>query len=228
MIMAKTKEHAVSAAVEDYLKTIYKLESRGGGAVTTTALARRLQVSPSSASAMLRKLDAMGLATHTHYRGVHLTDSGRRLALRVLRRHRLLELFLTETLGLSWDRVHDEAEVLEHTLSAELEEVIAAKLGHPVRDPHGDPIPTRDGQVHEEPTESLASLPPGAIGRLVRVSDSDPQMLRYLTARGVALGDRAEVVERHPFGGPLLVRFGDAVHPIGTQLAQAMRVELQR
>ncbi len=212
--MANVKEHAVSAAVEDYLKTIYKLESRAGGAVTTKALARRLQVSPSSASAMLSKLDAMGLATHTHYRGVHLTDSGRRLALRVLRRHRLLELFLTET--------------LEHTLSAELEEVIAAKLGHPVRDPHGDPIPTRDGQVLEEPTESLASLPPGAIGRLVRVSDADPQMLRYLTARGVALGDRAEVVERHPFGGPLLVRFGDQVQPIGVQLAEAMRVELQQ
>jgi len=227
-MMVKVKEHVVSAAVEDYLKTIYKLESRGGGAVTTTALAQRLQVSPSSASGMLSKLDAMGLATHALYRGVHLTDSGRRLALRVLRRHRLLELFLTETLGLSWDRVHDEAEVLEHALSAELEEVIAAKLGHPVRDPHGDPIPTRDGRVLEEPTENLASLPPGVIGRLVRVSDSDPQMLRHLTARGVALGDRAEVVERHPFGGPLLVRFGDAVHPIGVQLAEAMRVELQQ
>jgi len=225
---AKVKEHSVSAAVEDYLKTIYKLESRGGGAVTTSALAGRLQVSPSSASAMLRKLDTMGLATHAHYRGVRLSDSGRRLALAVLRRHRLLELFLTETLGLSWDRVHDEAEVLEHTLSAELEELIAAKLGHPARDPHGDPIPTRDGQVHEEPTESLASLSPGAIGQLVRVSDSDPQMLRYLSSRGVALGDRAEVLDRQPFGGPLLVRFGDAVHPIGQQLAQAMRVELRQ
>jgi len=226
--MVKSKEHVVSAAVEDYLKTIYKLESRDGTAVTTTALAQRLQVSPSSASGMLRKLDAMGLATHALYRGVLLTDSGRRLALMVLRRHRLLELFLTETLGLSWDRVHEEAEVLEHTLSAELEEVIAARLGHPVRDPHGAPIPTRDGHVHGEPTESLACLPPGTIGRLVRVSDSDPEMLRYLTARRIALGDRAEIVERQPFGGPQLVRFGDQVHPIGHQLAQAMRVGVQK
>lgn len=227
-MVAKADEDAVSAAVEDYLKTIYKLESRGSVAVTTNALAQRLHVSPSSASAMLRKLNEMGLATHALYRGVHLTDHGRLLALRVLRRHRLLELFLAETLGLSWDRVHDEAEVLEHTLSAELEEAIAAKLGHPVRDPHGDPIPTRDGQVLEEPTECLASLQPGAVGHLVRVSDSDPQMLRYLTERGIAIGDSAEVVDRQPFGGPLLVRFGDTVHPIGPQLAQAMRVELQR
>lgn len=225
--VAGSKEREVSAAVEDYVKTIYKLESRDGDAATTKAVAERLRVSPSSVSAMLRRLDEAGLATLARYRGVRLTEEGRQLALRVLRRHRLLELFLAEVLDLPWDRVHDEAEVLEHALSAELEELIAAKLGHPVRDPHGDPIPTRDGRVVEDQTQALAALEPGAIGRLVRVSDFNPEMLRYLTARGVRLGDRIEVIEQQPFGGPLLVRFGDQVHSIGGDLAKAMRVELR-
>ncbi len=227
--VAGSKEHAVSDAVEDYVKAIYKLESRGGGAVTTNAVAERLGVTPSSVSAMFRRLDETGLATLARYRGVHLTEEGRQLALRVLRRHRLLEQFLAEVLDLSWDRVHDEAEVLEHVLSPELEEVIAAKLGHPVRDPHGDPIPTRDGRVVEDHTQVLAALEAGATGRLVRVSDFNPEMLRYLTARGVSLGDRIAVIEQQPFGGALLVRFGDQdqVHSIGGDLAKAMRVELQ-
>jgi DtxR family Mn-dependent transcriptional regulator len=217
-----------SPAVEDYAKAIYALESEAGDrvAVSTTALAERLGVTPASASAMMRKLGELGLVDHVPYKGVRLTDSGARVALEVLRHHRLLELYLTEALGVPWDRVHAEAEVLEHVLSDELEELIAAKLGHPTRDPHGDPIPSRDLVVQESPTETLATVPVGARGRLVRVSDSDPEMLRYLDARGIRPGDSFAVVERQPFGGPLMVSFGDRVHALGDALAEAMRVEL--
>src|SRR5436853_3788695 len=137
---------------------------------------------------MVKRLDELGLARHVRYRGVELTKKGSQLALEVLRHHRLLELYLAETLGVPWDRVHDEAEVLEHVLSDDLEALIAAKLGHPTHDPHGDPIPTVDLTLPEEPTESLSALEPGAEGIFVRVSDSDPDMLRYLSERGIAPG----------------------------------------
>jgi DtxR family Mn-dependent transcriptional regulator len=126
-----------------------------------------------------------------------------------------------------WDRVHAEAEVLEHVLSEELEELISAKLGHPTRDPHGDPIPTRDLVLEEMPTEPLSDVAPGARGTLVRVSDSDPDMLRYLAERGIRLGDTFEVIDRQPFGGPILVAFGAEVQAFGGELAEAMRVELR-
>src|SRR5690242_8066084 len=161
---------------------------------------------------MAKKLSALGLVEHVPYKGVRLTDAGQRVALEVLRHHRLLELYLAESLGVPWDRVHDEAEVLEHVLSEELEELIAAKLGHPTHDPHGDPIPSADLVIDEAPTERLADQQPGAEGRFVRVSDSDPEMLRYLADRGIAPGDAFEVVDRQPFDGPLFVRFGADVH----------------
>src|SRR5689334_8692622 len=167
----------MSSAVEDYAKAIYALEQREGGAVSTNALAERMGVTAASASAMVKKLDGLGLVSHVPYRGVQLTESGTKVALEILRHHRLLELYLAETLGVPWDRVHDEAEVLEHVLSEELEALIAAKLGHPTHDPHGDPIPTVDLTLPEEPTESLSALEPGAEGIFVRVSDSDPDML---------------------------------------------------
>jgi len=157
---------------------------------------------------------------------VLLTEAGRRVALEVIRHHRLLELYLYESLGVPWDRVHEEAEVLEHVLSEELEELIAAKLGDPTHDPHGDPIPTRELTIEEPATESLQSLDAGACGTFVRVSDADPCMLRYLAERGIAPGGAFEVLERQPFGGPLFVRFGAEVHPLGGELARAMRVEL--
>jgi DtxR family Mn-dependent transcriptional regulator len=160
------------------------------------------------------------------YRGVQLTDDGRRIALEVLRHHRLLELYLAETLDVPWDRVHDEAEVLEHVLSEDLEELIAAKLGDPTHDPHGDPIPTRDGRIVEAETLSLQEVTPGARGLFVRVSDSDPEMLRYLARCGISPGDRFTVRERQPFGGPLFVVFDGGEHPLGGDLARAMRVEL--
>jgi DtxR family transcriptional regulator, Mn-dependent transcriptional regulator len=217
---------ASSPAIEDYSKAIYALEQRGREPVSTNALAERLGVTPASASGMVKRLGELGLVTHQPYRGVSLTESGRRLALEVIRHHRLLELYLVTDLGVPWDRVHQEAEVLEHVLSEELEELIAAKLGNPTRDPHGDPIPTADLRIEELPTDSLDSLPKGARGTLVRVSDSDPEMLRYLAHRGIAPGDSFEVVDRQPFGGPLFVRFGSDVHPLGGQLALAMRVEV--
>jgi len=226
-VSAVTGGTGVSGAVEDYAKAIYALERRAGGAaVTTNALADRLHVTPASASAMIRKLADQGLATFEPYKGVRLTAEGERVALEVLRHHRLLELYLAEHLGVPWDRVHEEAEALEHVLSEYLEQRIAAKLGEPTHDPHGDPIPSADLVVEERATTSLAALEPGARGRFVRVSDSDPEMLRYLETRGIALGDELEVVERQPFEGPVTVRFGGAEHVLGGALVRAMRVAL--
>jgi DtxR family Mn-dependent transcriptional regulator len=222
------RDTTFSPAIEDYAKAIYALEQRGDGSVSTTALAERLGVTPASASGMVRKLDDLGLVAHEPYRGVRLTGEGIRLALEVLRHHRLLELYLAETLGVPWDRVHDEAEVLEHVLSEDLEALIAAKLGDPTHDPHGDPIPTADLVLEEEPTESLAVLEPGVGGTFVRVSDSDPDMLRYLSELGIAPGDELSVLDKQPFGGPLFVAIGDAEHVLGGALAAAMRIRVRR
>jgi DtxR family transcriptional regulator, Mn-dependent transcriptional regulator len=217
----------ISPAVEDYAKAIYALQERVEGcAVTTNALAERLGVTPASASAMVKKLAGMGLVTHVRYKGVELTSKGTAIALEVIRHHRLLESYLSESLGVPWDRVHDEAEVLEHVLSEELEELIAAKLGNPTHDPHGDPIPTRDGLMPEEHTLSLQTLAAGDCGTFVRISDSDPEMLRYLAARGIAPGDDFEIVDKQPFDGPVFARFAGEVHVLGGSLARAMRVEL--
>jgi DtxR family Mn-dependent transcriptional regulator len=215
-----------SQAVEDYAKAIYALELRDCEPVSTNALAERLGVTAASASGMVKRLGELGLVEHQPYRGVSLTDDGRRVALEVMRHHRLLELYLVKSLGVPWDRVHQEAEVLEHVLSEELEELIAAKLGDPKYDPHGDPIPTRDLTIEEGTTQTLQSLEPGARGTFVRVSDSDPEMLRFLAERGIAPGDRLEVVEKQPFDGPLFVRFGDHTQVLGGALAKAMRVEV--
>jgi DtxR family Mn-dependent transcriptional regulator len=218
----------ISPAVEDYAKAIYSLEARGGEPVSTTAISDRLRVTPASASGMVKRLGELGLVEHEPYRGVMLTNAGRRVALEVMRHHRLLELYLVESLGVPWDRVHAEAEVLEHVLSEDLEELISAKLGHPTHDPHGDPIPSRDLTIEEGPTVSLQSLKTGATGRFARISDSDPDMLRFLSDRGIAPGSEFEVIDKQPFDGPLFVRFGDLVHVLGGSLALAMRVELTR
>lgn len=215
-----------SAAVEDYAKAIYALERRSDGAVTTNALAERLGVTPASASGMVKRLGEIGYVTHTPYHGVALTNDGRRVALEVLRHHRLLELLLAEVIGVPWDRVHDEAEILEHHISEDLEARIAARLGHPTHDPHGDPIPTAELTIDEGETVPLQALALGARGRLVRVSDSDPAMLRYLAEAGIAIGADLEVVDRQPFGGPVFARFGSQTHALGGELAQAMHVEV--
>jgi DtxR family Mn-dependent transcriptional regulator len=216
-----------SEAVENYAKAIYAIQHRSG-TVTTNAIAERLGVTAASASGMIKKLDSLGLVSHVPYKGVKLTEDGERLALEVIRHHRLLELYLAESLDVPWDRVHAEAEVLEHVLSEELEELIAAKLGHPTVDPHGDPIPTADLVIDERPTSSLAELSPGARATFVRISDSDPEMLRYLAERGIAPGDEFEVIDKQPFDGPTFARFGDDVHVLGGALARAMRAEVAR
>jgi DtxR family Mn-dependent transcriptional regulator len=221
-----SKDLLRTPAVEDYAKAIFSLESRDDQPVSTNALAERLGITPGSVSAMLKRLDELGLITHLPYRGVRLTPDGRRIALEVIRHHRLLESYLAEALGMPWDRVHDEAEVLEHVLSEDLEALIAAKLGHPTHDPHGDPIPSAELELEERATERMETLRPGDEGRFVRVSDSDPEMLRYLADRGISPGDRFTVRDRQPFGGPLFVAFGEREHAIGGQLAGAMRVEV--
>jgi DtxR family Mn-dependent transcriptional regulator len=217
------RETEFSSAVEDYAKAIYALQE-DEGPVGVTAIAHRLNVTPASASGMVRRLDELGLVTHRRYRGVRLTDSGTRLALEMLRHHRLLELYLAESLGVPWDRVHQEAEVLEHVLSEELEALIAAKLGDPTHDPHGDPIPSADLVIAEERTQCLSQLEPGAEAIVVRISDAEPEMLRYLAEREILPGTRLRVVDKQPFGGPLFVEVAGQTHALGGQLATSMRV----
>jgi DtxR family transcriptional regulator, Mn-dependent transcriptional regulator len=214
-----------SPVVQDYAKAIYALELRSGEAVGNNELAERLDVPPGTASAMVKRLDELGLAEHTPYRGVRVTDAGRRVALRMLRRHRLLELFLAETLDLPWDRVHEEAERLEHSLSDELEAAIAARLGNPTHDPHGDPIPSAELVLEEPETVSLAELENGAEARFVRVSDADPAVLRHLGEHGVKPGRSLRLVEREPFGGALVVRIGRRTESLPLEIARSMRME---
>src|ERR1700690_1398864 len=214
-----TRDRVRTPAIKHYAKGIFALESRSDEPVATNALAERLGITPGSVSAMLKKLDELGLITHVPYRGVRLTADGRRLALEVIRPHRLVESFLADALGMPWDRVHAEAEVLEHVLSEDLEQLIAAKLGHPTVDPHGDPIPSADLELEERSTHSMESLRPGDEGVFVRVSDSDPAMLRYLAGCGISPGDRFSVRDRQPFGGPLFVLFGERELAIRGQLA---------
>jgi DtxR family transcriptional regulator, Mn-dependent transcriptional regulator len=214
-----------SPVVQDYAKAIYALELRSGEAVGNNELAERLDVPPGTASAMVKRLDELGLAEHTPYHGVRLTEAGRRVALKTMRRHRLLELFLVETLELPWDRVHAEAERLEHSLSNELEEAIAERLGNPTHDPHGDPIPSAELVLEEADTVSLAELENGAAARFVRVSDADPAVLRHLGERGVKPGRSLRLVEREPFGGPLVVRMGRRTESLPLEIARSMRME---
>ena len=216
----------LSAAVQDYTKAIWALES-GEGAVSTTALAERLDVRPASVVGMVRKLVALELVEHTPYHGVRLTERGRGVALEVIRHHSLLELFLVEALGMGWDEVHAEAERLEHALSEELEEAIASKLGNPTFDPHGDPIPNRELEIAADTSRSLYTLEPGEHATFTRVSDENPDMLRFLGERDIAPGVQLELLERQPFEGPLYVRSGDHVHVLGAPLARAMRVSTE-
>jgi len=213
--------------VEDYAKAIYALERASGArAATTTALAERLGVSAPAVSAMVKKLGKLGYVEHVPYRGVRLTDEGTRVALEVLRHHRLLETYLVEELGVPWESVHAEAEVLEHVLSEGLEERIAAKLGQPTHDPHGDPIPTREGKVDERPTVPLADVPPGGSGTFVRVSDRDPALLRGLGDLDIRPGARLVVAEAGD--EVVVVTAGGARTGLRSSWARVMRVELER
>src|SRR3954451_134690 len=214
-----------SEAVEDYVKAIYALAHRLGGAVATSALAERLDVAPSSVTAMLKRLDEAGLVRYEPYRGVGLTRRGEQLALEVIRHHRLIEAFLAESLGMPWDRVHDEAEVLEHYISEDLERRIAGALGDPELDPHGDPIPSADLDLAIDSTIPLAELQAGDLVTFARVSDSDPTMLRYLAERGIRPGVGLRVTDIQPFGGPVFVEVDGREHALGGERAEKMRVE---
>lgn len=218
-------ESLPTAAVEDYAKAIYSLTGWGEETASTNDLAGKLGVKAGSVSAMIKKLDDAGLVERVPYHGVRLTAEGTRVAMAVLRRHRLLELFLAEVLDVPWDRVHDEAEVLEHALSEDLTDLISAKLGEPGFDPHGDPIPDRDLEITETETTALADLARGDSARFVRVSDSNPEMLAYLSDCGIAVGDQLKLTERQPFDGPITVKIGPDSHVLGLTLAQAMRVD---
>jgi DtxR family transcriptional regulator, Mn-dependent transcriptional regulator len=211
-------------AVEDYAKAIYALVEHGDGPVTTSALAGRLGVAPGTVTAMLKRLSKLGLIDYEPYRGVELTAAGERVALEVIRHHRLIEAYLAEALGMPWDRVHDEAEVLEHYISEDLEERMAAALGHPDRDPHGDPIPDRRLSIEGEGGISLAGLEQGQGGTFTRVSDGEPEMLRYLADRDIRPGVRLRVAGREPFGGPVVIVVGDREHAIGEGLAERMLI----
>lgn len=218
-------EGRFSSAIEDYLKAIYAC-TRSGAAATTTELSGRLGVTSASVSSMLKRLDQDGLVEHERYRGVQLTEVGERRALNVLRRHRLLELFLVQELGVPWERVHDEAEVLEHAISEYLLEAIAVKLGDPDVDPHGDPIPRKDLSVTSIDTVPLAQMEPGSTGILVRVNDTNPDMLLHLTERQLGIGDQLKVLSQDPFRGPITVRAPAGELALAHDLALAMHVQL--
>jgi DtxR family Mn-dependent transcriptional regulator len=213
--------------VEDYAKAIYGLQSRrGSDAVKTNAIAERLGVTPGSASSMVKKLADLGLVAHMRYRGVRLTAEGERIALEVLRHHRLLETYLSEALGIPWDQVHNEAEILEHHISEELEQRIASTLNHPLRDPHGDPIPSEDLTLRDESTVALSDLEPGQAALFTRVSDSDSALLTYLAEQHILPGTELVVEDKQPFHGPLFVRIDGRQHVLGVTLAAAMRMRL--
>ena len=217
-----------SPAVQDYLKTIYSIGEEQGdeGPVTTSQVAEVLGVTAASASNMLTRLDQLGYVAQVKRRGVVLTAEGRQAALEVVRHHRLLETFLVDRLGLSWDEVHREAEVLEHHISETLEAHIAEALGHPERDPHGHPIPSIAGALPASRADRLATLEAGAGGRIVSVSDHDPELLRFLADLGLVPGRGIEVLERLPFGGPVRVSV-EGAEPVEVppEAAAAVQVE---
>ena len=218
----------LTGPVEDYLKAIYELEMRHGAA-STNEIAAVLRIAAPSVSGMIRRLSSQGLITHEPYKGVQLTREGRRAALKTIRRHRVIESYLTQALGYPWDRVHDEAERLEHAASDELIDRMAAAIGEPETDPHGAPIPTRDGTLGAEPRLSaLAELADGGRARIARVRDRDAERLRYLATLGMAIGSEIELVSREPYDGPITVKVDGKRRVIGGELARQIFVEPKR
>jgi DtxR family Mn-dependent transcriptional regulator len=215
----------VSESAQDYLKAIWKLERTGD--MSTTALADALGVSPASATAMLKKLATLGLVNHERYHGATLTPAGERMALEVVRHHRLLELYLMEALGLSWDQVHEEAERLEHHLSDQLESHIDRALGFPTRDPHGDPIPSPELLLQSDEMVCLSDLEAGSMTVVRRVPDGDPELLRYLATLGLVPAEEVKIVDRAPFDGPVTVEVRGTRHAIGRSLAAQIEVGVE-
>lgn len=214
---------ALTGPVEDYLKVIFELEA-AEGAAGTNEIATALGVAPASVSGMVRRLAGQGLIAHEPYRGVRLTKAGRRAALRTIRRHRIIEAYLTKALGYPWDLVHAEAERLEHAASDELIDRMAAAIGEPTTDPHGAPIPTREGTLDEPALLPLAAAKVGARVCIQRVGDRDAEQLRYLAGLGITPGRHVEVLSREPFEGPISLRIGRVTKTIGPGLAKQILV----
>jgi DtxR family Mn-dependent transcriptional regulator len=216
-----------SLTVENYVKMIYLLSARrpSDQAVSTGEIAQSLNVSPGTVTGMLKTLSEADLSIYTPYEGARLTPSGQRLALNVLRRHRLVELFLAHTLHMPWDEVHEEAEHMEHAVSERLVDRIDSFLGHPAVDPHGDPIPRADGSLTEPTGQPLASLPRGQKFRLVRVVDQDPSFLRYLTECGLDLGTEGVLAENRPEAGAVTLKVGERSVALGTEAAGKVLVQ---
>ncbi|MBV6522272.1 MAG: Transcriptional regulator MntR [Gemmatimonadaceae bacterium] len=215
----------LTGPVEDYLKAIYDIE-RDQQAAATNEIAQRLQIAPASVSGMVRRLAEQGLLEYERYKGVKLTAAGRRAALRTIRRHRVIEAYLVQALGYSWDVVHEEAERLEHAASDDLIDRMATAIGEPSTDPHGAPIPTRDGRVDERRHRRLSELRPGQRALVTRVGDEDPELLRYLASLGLLPNATVTLDERAPFEGPLTIRVEQARYQVGTALAERVLVEL--
>jgi DtxR family transcriptional regulator, Mn-dependent transcriptional regulator len=219
---AAVQHESLTRSVEDYLKAIYRLTPEGRTA-GTSEIANLLELAPASVSGMVKRLSEHGLLEHVPYKGVQLTEEGRRAALRTIRRHRLIEAYLVAFLGYTWDTVHHEAERLEHAVSDQLVERMASVLGHPSVDPHGDPIPDVDGAIHEPASTPLSELPEGIPVELRRVDESDPERLRYIASIGLQPGARVLVVDRQPFDGPITIEVEGQSHVIGHELGHVLR-----
>ncbi len=213
----------ISRAMEDYLKTIYQL-GEDNEKVSTSRLAQRMACSAASVTNMLQKLSELKLVRYKPYQGVRLTDAGSKVALEVLRHHRLVETYLQEVLGYSWDKVHDEAEQLEHVISEELEARMDEALGYPTRDPHGHPIPGKDGTMPQESHDSLWDTPIGAKVKVSLVNDADPRVLRYLASIGIHPQVNVSVLEKAPFNGPIHVQINEIEHSLSEELARQIFV----
>ena len=221
----KTIKQNITPVVEDYLKAIYSLRQTGES-VRTAALAARLNVKPPTVTAMLKTLADLNLIRYEPYRGVELTDAGEQVALEIVRHHRLIELYLVEALGFSWDEVHEEAEVLEHFISEKLEARIADYLGNPTHDPHGDPIPNLDGTLPDTTTNTLADFSPAAQEiRVIRIRDQNADRLRYLAEIGLVPQTLIKIVAVEPFDGPVTIQIGKKKIALDRQLARLILVE---
>lgn len=223
-VSENSRRASLGEAAEDGLKAIYKLRT-ADKPVSTSALAGALKVTEPTATAMIKRLARLGLLNHAPYHGVELTPEGEAVALEIIRHHRLLEAYLVKSLGLTWDAVHAEAERLEHVISEELEDRLDAVLGYPTRDPHGDPIPDRDGTLVRVPETTLADVEPGRGATVRLVPDGNPDLLRYLSEIGLVPGARVEVLEKAPFRGPLVLVIDGERRSVGIELAATLRVD---
>jgi DtxR family transcriptional regulator, Mn-dependent transcriptional regulator len=215
-----------SQSVEDYLKAIYKLqtEKEDNSGVSTSQLAKKMDVANASVTNMLKRLSEMGLVNYESYYGTSLTESGKKIALEMIRHHRLLELYLKEMLGYSWDEVHEEAEKLEHHISEQFEDKIAEMLNNPTVDPHGDPIPTKDGKMPFVRSKKLSRMPEGTAFIIKRVKNQSPELLRYLEKQGLIPGVKVEVITKEPFNGPIKIKLEEQTTTIGFSIADDIYV----